>query len=108
MAELSRLQQAQRNSDAARAKLAETLSEIEKKLNPRTLIREAVSEVRLSLMEMAGDAVGSLRAHPLKTLGAAASLAAFATQSPIGQTLMSLFLARKETSWCRGMFKTKK
>ncbi len=57
-------------ADAARARIAATVDEIQTKLDPRRMVREAVDRAQDTGLEMVGRAGTTVRAHPL-AMGAA-------------------------------------
>ena len=68
---------AQAKSRAARAQLTATMVDIQARLNPRVLLREAVEEVRDTGLQLIRDGLATARAHPGPLFGIAATIAAF-------------------------------
>ncbi|OYU14610.1 MAG: hypothetical protein CFE37_09745, partial [Alphaproteobacteria bacterium PA4] len=59
-------------ADAARARIGDTIDEIQDRLNPRRILDETIDKVQGSSKQLIGRATGVARAHPL-ALGAAAA-----------------------------------
>lgn len=68
---------------AARERLTGTLSDIQSRLNPKTLAREAVSDLRETGSELARDGIDVARRYPLRLAAIAAGLGIFAARGPI-------------------------
>ena len=68
---------------AARARLAATLVDIQARLNPKALAREAVGELKEAAQEVARDGLDSLKRHPLTLAGAAAAMGLLFARGPI-------------------------
>jgi hypothetical protein len=73
----SELSAAEVKSRAARAKLTATMVDIQSRLNPRTLIREAVEEIRDTGVELFRQGIAKARANPGPMIGIAATIAAY-------------------------------
>jgi ApbE superfamily uncharacterized protein (UPF0280 family) len=71
------LTSAEEKSRQARAQLTGTLVDIQSRLNPRTLIWEAVAEVREAGTELIRAGLASARRNPGPMLGIAATIAAY-------------------------------
>jgi ElaB/YqjD/DUF883 family membrane-anchored ribosome-binding protein len=82
----------------ARARLAKTMSEIQDRLHPRTLINDALQEVRDRGHELADQAVDLARARPVATSAIAAAIVALFAREPIWKALATLIFHRRETS----------
>lgn len=82
-AEESELARAEVNSRQARARLTSTLVELQSRVNPRALAREAVEEMRLAANDIAAAGLQAARRNsgPLLTVGAL--LVAFVTRRHI-------------------------
>jgi hypothetical protein len=74
---------AERHSEAARQRLAHTLVEIQARLNPRALAREAAQELREAGEELARESVDAMRRHPLTLAGVAGAVALFLARRPL-------------------------
>jgi len=82
----------------ARARLAGTMSEIQDRLNPRTLLADAWQEVREHGHDLVGEAIQTARAKPVATSAMAAAVIALFAREPIWRAVGTLFLRRRETS----------
>jgi len=82
----------------ARARLAGTMSEIQDRLNPRTLLSDAWQEVREHGQDLVGEAIQTARAKPVATSAMAAAVIALFAREPIWRAVATLFLRRRETS----------
>jgi ElaB/YqjD/DUF883 family membrane-anchored ribosome-binding protein len=76
---------AKARAEAARARLAGTLVDLQARLNPKALAREAVGELKEAAQEMARDGLESLKRHPLTLAGAAAAIGLFMARGPLRQ-----------------------
>jgi len=74
---MSDLDLAQAKSDAARARLTGTLVEIQAKLNPRVLLREAIEDVRSAAADMVRSGLDQARNNPGPWLSLAATGGAY-------------------------------
>lgn len=82
----------------ARARLADTLNEIQARLRPRALVNEAWQEFRERGQEFAEDAVNIARTKPMTISAIVAAAIALFAREPIRQALASLFARRRETA----------
>jgi ElaB/YqjD/DUF883 family membrane-anchored ribosome-binding protein len=82
---------AKRDADAARARLAATLVDIQARLNPKALAREAAQELKEAAQELARDGLDSLKRHPLTLAGAMAAVGIFFARGPL-RHLIEAFL----------------
>lgn len=82
----------------ARARLAGTMSEIQDRLNPRTLLSDAWQEVREHGQDLVGEAIQTARAKPVAASAMAAAVIALFAREPIWRAVATLFLRRRETS----------
>lgn len=82
----------------ARARLAGTMSEIQDRLNPRTLLSDAWQEVREHGQDLVGEAIQTARAKPVAASAMAAAVIALFAREPIWRTVATLFLRSRETS----------
>jgi len=74
---------AKSRADAARAKLAGTLVEIQARLNPKALAREAAHELKEAAQEIARGGLDSLKRHPITLAGATAAVGLFFARGPL-------------------------
>jgi hypothetical protein len=84
------VERARENASRARARLANTMSEILDRLHPRTLVNEAIQEVRERGQEIAGQAVELARARPAATSAIAAGVIALFARAPIRRAVTAL------------------
>ena len=76
-------------SAAARARLALTLGELQARLSPKALARDAVQELKETGQELARDGVAAAKRHPLTIGGAAAGIIVFLLRRPLGKLIRS-------------------
>lgn len=81
--EQSELARAELNSHRARARLTATLIELQGRINPRTLARDAVDELRETAVELAASAVVAARRNPGPLLSIGAILLALLSRKKI-------------------------
>ena len=74
---------AELRSELARQALAGTLVEIQARLNPRSLAREAVQELREAGEELARDGLEAAKRHPLTVVGVATAIILFLARQPV-------------------------
>ena len=74
---------AEQRSDAARRRLAGTLVEIQGRLNPRALAREAAQELRETGEELAREGLAAVKRHPLTLAGVLTAVGLFVARRPI-------------------------
>jgi hypothetical protein len=74
---------AKRRAEAARTRLAGTLVDIQARLNPKALAREAAQELKEAAQEIARDGLDSLKRHPITLAGATAALGLFFARGPL-------------------------
>jgi hypothetical protein len=87
---------AEAQAAAAKARLAATAAELQRRLRPDELARGAVEGLREKSAELAGEAVAAAKARPSAAAGAAAGLFALAFRKPIGRLARRLFSHRNE------------
>jgi len=85
--EATDLASAKVRAQEARARLAETLVDLQARLNPKALAREAVGELKEAAQEIARDGLDNLKRHPLTLAGTAAAVGLFLARGPIGQLI---------------------
>lgn len=88
---------AQAEVAAARARLLDTAHQLQRRLRPDELAREALEGVKIRSAEFAGEAVAAARARPVVSAGAAAGLLALLLRRPIGRLTRRLFDHGNET-----------
>lgn len=91
------VERAREEARLARARLAETMGEIQERLNPRNLLSEAWEEVRERGQEMADQAVHLARSKPVATSAVAVAGIALLAREPIWRALATLIFRRRET-----------
>jgi len=74
---------AEQRSDAARRRLAATLVEIQGRLNPRALAREAAQELRETGEELAREGLDAVKRHPLTVAGVLTAVGLFLARRPL-------------------------
>ena len=67
----------------ARARLAGTLVDIQARLKPKALLREAAQDVKEAAQEIARDGLDSLKRHPVILAGATAGLGLLFARGPL-------------------------
>ncbi|MEO5867476.1 MAG: DUF3618 domain-containing protein [Sphingomonas sp.] len=77
------LAMAENHSVAARRQLAGTLVEIQARLNPKALAREAAQELRQAGEELARDGMEAVKRHPLTLAGIAGAVVLFLARRPL-------------------------
>ena len=74
---------AEQRSARARKRLAGTLVEIQARLNPKALAREAVQELREAGEELARDGIEAIKRHPLTMAGVRTAIGMFVARRPL-------------------------
>ena len=74
---------AKRSAAAARARLTGTLVDMQARLNPKALMREAAHEVKEAAQELARDGLDTLKRHPITLAAATAALGVFFARGPL-------------------------
>ena len=74
---------ARRRAEAARARLAGTLVDLQARLNPKALAREAMGELKEAAQEIGREGLESLKRHPLTLAGGAAAVGLFLARGPL-------------------------
>lgn len=74
---------ARRRAEDARTRLTGTLVEIQARLNPKALAREALEELKEAAQEIARDGLDGLKRHPLTLAGGAAAVGLFLARGPL-------------------------
>lgn len=78
---------AKSQAQTARQRLAGTLVELQARLNPKALAREAVQELKETGEEFARNGLDAVKRHPLTVGGIAAAIGLFLARRPIRQLL---------------------
>jgi ElaB/YqjD/DUF883 family membrane-anchored ribosome-binding protein len=78
---------AERRSEAARQRLASTLIELQARLNPRALAREAAQELKETGQELAREGLDAIKRHPLTLAGVLAAIGLFLARRPLRKLL---------------------
>jgi hypothetical protein len=81
------LQTAEAQSKDARRQLAATLVELQARLNPRALAKEAAQELKETGEQFARDSLEKLKDRPLTVAGAAVAMGAFLARKPLKKLL---------------------
>jgi hypothetical protein len=81
---------AEARSERARQRLAATLVEIQGRLNPKALAREAAQELREAGQELAREGLETAKRHPLTIAGVAAGFLLFVARRPLRSLLAKL------------------
>jgi len=81
---------AEARSVRARQRLAGTLVEIQARLNPKALAREAAQELREAGEELAREGLETVKRHPLTAAGMVGAVALFLARKPIRALIASL------------------
>ena len=84
---------AQANVAQARAALIDTAREIQQRLQPKTLAREAWESAKIKGADIAEDAVDAVKRRPVATGGVIAAVAVLLARSPIKDGVGRLFAA---------------
>ena len=79
----ARIIEAQANVADARDALIETARELQQRLQPKTLAREAWESAKVKGADMAEDAVDAVKRRPVATGGIIAAIAMFLARDPI-------------------------
>ena len=81
----------------ARSRLAGTVGDIQRRLHPQLLLKNAWEGVRETSVSLADDAVETAKARPGAAAGVAAGVTALALRRPIGRLLRRM-VSRKRKS----------
>lgn len=77
------LARARRQSEASRARLTETLVELQNRLKPKALIEDALEEIREKTDELAEQAIDTVRRRPFTAAAVALAVLAWLFRAPI-------------------------
>ena len=86
-----RIVAAQANVADAREALIDTARELQQRLQPRTLAREAWESAKVKGADMAEDAVDAVKRRPVATGGVIAAIAMFLARDPIKDGVTRLY-----------------
>ncbi len=81
---------AEQRSARARQRLAGTLVEIQARLNPKALAREAAQELREAGQELAREGLETVKRHPLTMAGVATAVGLFLARRPLRTLIAKL------------------
>ncbi|MDB5705808.1 MAG: hypothetical protein JWN66_2924 [Sphingomonas bacterium] len=70
-------------AERARQRLAGTLVDIQARLNPKALAREAFDELKEAAQEIAREGIDGLKRHPLTLAGVSAAAGLFLARGPL-------------------------
>ncbi len=82
-------------AERSRARLMATAHELQERLNPKTVARDALQGAKEKGADLAENAVDAVRAHPRAAGGAAAGLAVFLARQPLISLVGKLFRGPK-------------
>ena len=91
------LVQARREAEAARARLAATVAELQQKLKPGNLASNAWEGVKDKSGELADDAVQAVKGRPVAVSAALAAFTLFLARAPIKSAVSRLISGDEET-----------
>ena len=74
---------AEQHAATARHRLAATLVEIQARLNPKALAREAAQELREAGEELAREGLATMKRHPLTVAGVVTAIGLFLARRPM-------------------------
>jgi hypothetical protein len=78
---------AKMRSAEARERLAGTLVELQARLNPKALARDALQELKETGQEMAREGLEAAKRHPLSLAGAATAVGIFLARKPLSKLI---------------------
>ena len=87
----ARIAQAQAAVDTARGELIDTARELQQRLQPKTLARDAWESAKVKGADMAEDAVDAVKRRPVATGGVIAAIAMFLAREPIKDGVTRLY-----------------
>ena len=85
-----RILQAQASVATAREALIDTARELQQRLQPKTLVREAWESAKVKGADIAEDAVDAVKRRPVATGGIIAAIAMFLAREPIKDGVRSV------------------
>ena len=86
-----RILQAQASVSTAREALIDTARELQQRLQPKTLVREAWESAKVKGADIAEDAVDAVKRRPVATGGIIAAIAMFLAREPIMDGVARLY-----------------
>jgi Protein of unknown function (DUF3618) len=87
---------ARAQAEAARARLMDTVAELQQRLKPATIAGQAWEGVKERTGDIAGDAVDAVKARPIIVSTALAAFTLFLARSPIKSAVSRLFSSDEE------------
>lgn len=87
----ARILAAQANVTEAREALIDTARELQQRLQPKTLAREAWESAKVKGADMAEDAVDAVKRRPVATGGIIAAIAMFLAREPIKDGVRNIY-----------------
>ena len=87
----ARILAAQANVTEAREALIDTARELQQRLQPKTLAREAWESAKVKGADMAEDAVDAVKRRPVATGGIIAAIAMFLAREPIKDGVKNIY-----------------
>ena len=91
MSEIPEIARARAEAEAARHRLMDTAGELQERLKPATLARDAWAGAKAKGADLAEDAVDAVKARPLAATGVAAAIALFLAREPVIEMTGRLF-----------------
>lgn len=88
-----RIERARRNVAEARSQLIETARELQQRLAPKTLARDAWESAKVKGADLAEDAVEAVKKRPLAVGGALAALTMFLAREPLKDGVSNFYEA---------------
>ena len=79
----SDLAMARLRAERARKRLAGTLVDIQARLKPKALVREALEELKEAAQDIAREGLDELKRHPLTLAGVSAAVGLFLARGPL-------------------------
>jgi ElaB/YqjD/DUF883 family membrane-anchored ribosome-binding protein len=84
-------------AERSRARLMATAHELQERLNPKTMARDALQGAKEKGADLAEEAVDAVRTHPRAAGGAAAAVALFLARQPLIGLVGKLFRGPEST-----------
>jgi hypothetical protein len=91
-----RIDRARRDVADARARLIDTARELQQRLAPKTLARDAWESAKVKGADLAEDAVDAVRKRPVAVGGAIAALTMFLAREPIKDGVANFYEAMNQ------------
>lgn len=86
-----RVIEAQSRVEAAREALIDTARELQQRLQPKTLVRDAWENAKVKGADLAEDAVDAVKSRPVATGGILAALTLFLAREPIRDGVRNIY-----------------